>query len=159
MYRAELNPILEQGVTEILESMFFMGVMGELQTPPSEDPSVLAMKLHFTGAFSGSLGLRMLPAAAQSMAANFLGEEATEIDTVRSLEVMGELSNMVCGSFLSAYASNDVFDLSHPARDLDPMESDAWTASRHIELEEGTLFVWLILAPQAETSETLEFAA
>ena len=149
MYRTELNPLLEQSVTEIMESMFFMGVMGELGTLPAEDGSFLAVKLNFSGPTSGSLGLRVPAATVQSLAANFLGEEASEIDLVRSMEVLGELSNMVLGSFLSVYASKDVFDLTHPERDLGAMESDAWTASRHIELEEGSLFVWLVFDAQA----------
>jgi hypothetical protein len=147
MYRTELNPMIEQCLTEIMESMFFMGVMGPMDAPPPT-AGFLAMKLEFTGPSRGSLGLRVPVATAQNIAANFLGEEAAEIDDQRALEVVGELSNMVLGSFLSTYASKDVFDLTHPERDESALEPESWTVSRHMELEEGSVFIWLVLREQ-----------
>ncbi len=154
----ELNPLLTAAATEVLESMFFMGVMGELDEVACQDPACLGVKLDFRGQQSGSVGLRASKATAQTIAANFLGDDPTEIDVPRSLETLCELANMVCGSFLSAYAAADVFDLTHPAIDATLPDEDLLTATRSIELDEGTLFIWLVLNPRAEPVE-LEPAA
>ncbi len=145
----ELNPLLTAAATEVLESMFFMGVMGELDTPACQESGCLGVQLDFRGPRSGTVGLRTTKATAQTITANFLGDEPTEIDVPRSLETLGELANMVCGSFLSAYAAADVFDLTHPVNDATLPEPALLTASRSIELEDGTLFIWLILYPAA----------
>ncbi len=149
----ELNPLLTAAATEVIESMFFMGVMGELDTPACQEPGCLGVQLDFKGPRSGTVGLRASKATAQTIAANFLGDEPTEIDVPKSLETLGELANMVCGSFLSAYAAADVFDLTHPENNTTLPDEDLLTATRSIELDEGALFIWLVLHPftQAQT--------
>src|SRR5271165_6215349 len=99
-----LRQALAESLDEVLEKMFFVRSLGELAGPASGP--VTAAHLTFEGDPPGSLTLRMTPAAARSVAADFLGEEEAELSPKQIGEVVCELANMICGSVLSRVERN-----------------------------------------------------
>ena len=92
--------------------MFFVRSLGELPEPAAGPAT--AAHLTFEGDPPGSLTLLMTPAAARSIAADFLGEEEAELSSRQIGEVVCELANMICGSVLSRVERNTTFRLSAP---------------------------------------------
>jgi CheY-specific phosphatase CheX len=107
-----LRQALAESMDEVLEKMFFVRSLGELAGPAAGP--VTAAHLTFEGDPPGSLTLRMTPAAARSVAADFLGEEEAELSPRQIGEVVCELANMICGSVLSRVERNTTFRLSAP---------------------------------------------
>ena len=142
MQTTELEPLLTTAASDVLESMCFVGVLGPGTELPDEN--WLWTRLDFSGSGTGSFGISASQAAGKLIASNFLGQETAEVSLEQMEEVLCELSNMICGSFLSRYRPADLFDLSHPVRD--PQGHTSSTAiSQTLEIEEGSLHIWLEL--------------
>ncbi|SPE26563.1 CheC, inhibitor of MCP methylation [Candidatus Sulfopaludibacter sp. SbA6] len=107
-----LRLALAESVDEVLEKMFFVRTLGEPRDQAGE-PAVTA-HLTFDGDPPGWLTLRVTAAAARSVAADFLGEEESELSQRQIGEVVCELANMICGSVLSRVESNTTFRLATP---------------------------------------------
>ena len=93
--------------------MFFT----ELLDSPADDgrrPAGVAAQVIFDGDPPGSFRLDLDLPAAQSAAANFLGEDPEELTPQKMNEVVCELANMICGSVLSRIESSAVFRLAPP---------------------------------------------
>jgi hypothetical protein len=72
-------------------------------------------RVSFQGPFSGSMTLALPAALAHELYVAFLGLEADaaiDADAVRDL--VGELANMACGSWLTGVHATSCFDLTHP---------------------------------------------
>jgi CheY-specific phosphatase CheX len=110
MHDATLRRALAESVEETLEKMFFIAGLQE-PDPDALPPLELAARVPFHGAPSGRFTLRVTDEAARSMAADFLGEEASA-DQVR--EVVCELANMICGAALSRAKDSGDFRLASP---------------------------------------------
>ena len=113
------NGIFYESAQEVLETMFFSSVFGPAEPlfSPSSDirEQIITAELRFSGTPSGRLQVSLNEAAARSIACNFLGEDRPELVSKSDMEqVLGELSNMVCGSVLSRMDAQAVFSLSHP---------------------------------------------
>ncbi len=68
------------------------------------------------------------------------------MDPSRTGEVLSELSNMICGSFLVRLGGDGVYDLSPPERDCQEDQLLAsHTAVRNLQLDEGPLCIWMDL--------------
>ncbi len=125
--------------SEVLETMFFTGMLGETGDRPS-DP--ITTSLDFHGQPSGSFGISISRDASRQIAAAFLAEDEQDITQEQVDEVVCELTNMLCGSLLSRIESEASFDLTHP--ELAPPPSST-TYYRNFEIESGTLALWLNL--------------
>jgi chemotaxis protein CheY-P-specific phosphatase CheC len=143
MAAPDFNQMLMQSAAEVLESMCFTGVSGNLEAPTFFDPHWVAVKLHFSGQPSGYFGLCSPLSTSRTLASNFLGEDDASINDARAMEVLCELSNMMCGSFLSQMGSSNVFDLSQP--ESDPVPAAESTARQSLQLDDGHICVWMNL--------------
>ena len=101
------------------------------------------------GARSGEFRVAVAPAAARSVACNFLGaEDESEITETQVGDVICELANMICGSALSRLSGDLAFDLSHPELDAGDGDLAGWpeTAAHTFDLKDG----WLTAAIRFE---------
>lgn len=108
---------LRDSVDDVLEKMFFLQTLGESPDPEPDGSTAideLAVRVAFQGEPSGSLVLRLTPVAARQIAADFLGAEEAEVSDLRTVEVVRELANMICGSVLSRVESATTFRLGAP---------------------------------------------
>ncbi len=135
---------------DVLETMFFTEVLGEKAGLASPDGAPgLEAHLRFEGQRSGEFRLRIAPAAARSVAGNFLGaEDEAGMPDSQVKDAICELANMICGSALSRLAADLAFELSHPELVTGEGGVNEWseTAARTFELENG----WLIAAIRFE---------
>jgi|SRR5271169_1519525 len=114
MPETPIAEVLFAAAANVLETMFFSPVMGEA-TPDSSPPGpALMARLKFSGGRSGSFGVRVSAAAADTIAANFLGEDTDVPEPSQVRDVICELANMICGSVLSRLDREAHFDLQHP---------------------------------------------
>ncbi|HTX36181.1 MAG TPA: chemotaxis protein CheX [Bryobacteraceae bacterium] len=113
MTGSALSVSLREAVDEVLETMFFVQNEGQaVEDRPIEE--LVASRVDFEGSPSGMLSLRITLQAAQGMAADFLGQESSELPPGRTTEVVSELANMICGAVLSRVESETTFRLSPP---------------------------------------------
>jgi hypothetical protein len=140
MQISNLDLLINASASEVLETMFFTGVLGETENLPANP---ITARLNFRGTPSGSFGLSLSQDSSRQIAAGFLAEDEREISQAQVDEVVCELTNMLCGSLLSRIESEAAFELSHP--ELAPIPDNP-EYSRNFEIENGTLGVWLTLA-------------
>jgi CheY-specific phosphatase CheX len=147
MQGIDFNPLLVSAAIEVLESMCFISVVESSDESVTEDDTWIAARLQFQGWLSGDFGLRTPLATARIVASNFLGEDEADLNTLQVIEVLCELSNMICGSFLNRLEGKGAYDLSHPVRDLMLAQPPAVAACQALQLNEGALCVWLSMEP------------
>lgn len=71
--------------------------------------------VRFRGPFCGHVAVALPVALAQELCAAFLGAEPdAPPDTSAVLDLTGEFSNMVCGTWLTGLAEASCFELAHP---------------------------------------------
>jgi hypothetical protein len=99
------------------------------------------------GTGNGSGKCRLGAAGARTLAANFLGQDEAEIHDAQMEDVFCELSNMICGAFLSRLGDESVYDLSQPVRDEAAAPAGKGVVCRWLQLDEGQLRVWLRMGP------------
>jgi CheY-specific phosphatase CheX len=148
MQGIDFDPLLVSAATEVLESMCFISVVESSDGSVTEDETWIAARLQFQGPSSGDFGLRTPLGTARIIASNFLGEDEVDLNTSQVIEVLCELSNMICGSFLNRLGSKGAYDLSHPVRDLILTQPPADAACQVLQLNEGVLCVWLSMEPR-----------
>jgi CheY-specific phosphatase CheX len=124
---------------DVLETMFFTGILA-----PSEDPlevtrGTLSACVSFAGPPNGELRLRIGHATASALAASFLGIPADEVTASLTDNVLGELANMLCGSFLTKSAPRSTLRLSTPQVGNAPAALDDAAVQICFELPEGLL--------------------
>ncbi len=104
--------------SHILETMFFVtlepwtGRGGE--DSPSAPASWLEGRIRFVGPRTGEVRLYVPLELAQAMAANFLGLEEGIPTDAQARDVVGELTNMICGNLLSRLDRKVIYNLSVP---------------------------------------------
>jgi CheY-specific phosphatase CheX len=148
MQEVEMKQIFLESTEEVLEAMFFTGISSETAEESSE---FIASELTFQGSLCGRFGIRLPPATARIMAANFLGLEETEVAESQVAEVACELTNIICGSVLTRFERGTRFELLHP--EIDSKNTD-W---RQLEeafgctfgMDEGSLTVWMAVETPA----------
>jgi CheY-specific phosphatase CheX len=145
---------LVDAASEVLGMMFFTDVMnGNVVAEPPEKP--VTVKVEFQGASSGMLHMSMPRETAEALAANFLGLPMGESPTEEQMnDVVNELGNMVCGSFLSKHEAEELFDLSKPEILAAAAELPAQVATLHrsLQLDNGNMVLalsWDRLNPAA----------
>jgi CheY-specific phosphatase CheX len=104
--------ILMSAAEEVLETMFFTGII-EPAAPPEADG--LAALVPFRGAPSGLCGVWLERTAAREMAASFLGlDPEEELGPAQVEQVVCEFANMICGSVVSRLESSATIELDSP---------------------------------------------
>lgn len=138
---------LEESVSEVLESMFFLSC--EVIPLSTEDAGTTFVdrEVDFTGPHKGHFGIRMALSTAQMLASNFLGQEPEELTEVQNGEVVGEVANMICGAILGRMDSKQAFVLSPPHAGHSAVDSGhgAVQFQSMFALDEGTLTAWFSL--------------
>jgi len=108
----DLQASVLSSATDVLESMYFTSVMGTSEVPLSGAGWIAG--LEFQGELSGSFTLRMSLDTARLLAANFFGEEESDVTEAAIGDMVGEMANMICGSVLSRMERETHFKLTHP---------------------------------------------
>jgi len=141
--------ILLESASEVLETMFFTTLVGDAAEVPSE--AILSARLAFRGRPSGRFGLSVGTGTARKIAGNFLGIEEESLSEGQIGEVVCELANMLCGSVVSRLAKGSHFELLQPELQTQEAAPPAESSriSRVVELEEGTVGMWLELEQAA----------
>lgn len=141
MLLTDVREVFLSSAAEVLETMFFTGVMEREAT--ESDVRLVAAELMFSGKPSGRFGVRMPFETGRAIAVNFLGED--EVGERQVEEVVAELSNMLCGSVLSRLEAGVRFELSHPVLQSNtPWQQHPASIGHTFALEEGTLTMWLL---------------
>ena len=140
-----MSEAISAAAADVLETMFFSPVMAEAALDEAMSAPALAARLRFSGEREGTFAVRISTSAAESMAANFLGEETEQPASGQVQDVVCELTNMLCGSVLSRLDSKAHFDLGHPEL-VDALEAATPdSVSRAFELGDGAVAVFLHL--------------
>jgi chemotaxis protein CheY-P-specific phosphatase CheC len=148
----DFQPFMEKAVTEVFESMCFITTEGEASEkalPPQHD--LVCGKLDFEGVPSGNFGIAIPATAAATIAANFLGEDDTDLTSEQIANVVCELANMVCGTLLASVEPLKKFTLSSPRQECTGIQNSPnidRVASTY-SLDEGYIYTWLEIAAAA----------
>lgn len=139
----QLRQVLAESAAEVLETMCFIGVLGADAAPVPTD--LISAELIFNGHPSGRFRVQVPPPTGRLLASNFLGKEAEETTDAEIEQVVGELTNMICGSVLSRIEAGARFELLHPVI-IPPVQALPLpeAISSNLELEEGSIVLWLI---------------
>ena len=148
MPQIDVQEIFLESASEVLETMFFTGIVDE--DTVEDAASLTCAELTFHGSPSGRFGVRVPAKTARSIAASFLGLEVTEVNERQVADVLCELTNMFCGSVLSRVEAGARFELMHP--EIDPTNSD-WRRFPNVfgctlGIEEGTVTLWMTMDEQ-----------
>jgi hypothetical protein len=143
----DFQSLMTSSVDEVLNSMFFVGVDCNGEESAAAGEEWMAARVAFRGPRSGAFGIGAPLTTARTLGANFLGQDEAEIQDAQMEEVFCELSNMICGAFLSRLGDESVYDLSHPARDDAASPAGEGVVSQWLQLDEGQLRVWLRMGP------------
>ncbi len=108
---SKIGEILSLAAGEVLETMFFTGLIGP--AAPAEAPGTTAL-VDFRGTPSGVCGVWMGEKAAREMTASFLGVEEAGLEPSEVRQVMCEFANMICGSVVSRLESAAQIDIESP---------------------------------------------
>lgn len=131
-FAAALRPCLD----DVLSTMFFAEVLGEITVPVQAEGPQLFVALSFSGSIAGELLLTVPEEVAATLATDFSGCDGT-LDA-RAIECsVCELANMICGSTLSRIAPDAHVTLSHPELTDQPLLPGGPT--RWFELSDGIL--------------------
>jgi len=127
MKASDFSALVPDCCSEVLDSMYFTTVLEtshptpfdgldrpDAPVQPALSPSEYAFTLRFEGEVRGSFGLHLAGNTARTLAANFLGEDDSTLSPQDVSEVVGELTNMLCGSVVSRIEGHSKFALSHP---------------------------------------------
>ncbi|HVJ07074.1 MAG TPA: chemotaxis protein CheX [Acidisarcina sp.] len=152
MQTVAFEPTLADAAAEVLESMCFTEILGDGPEGFLGESQWVSSTMEFQGVARGRFGLQVSADAARTLAANFYGQEPHEVNADQICDVIGELTNMVCGAALNRLEKASSFHLSHPESTirvgkLQPFHSDN-CSSRILQLEDGFLSVWLELVPE-----------
>lgn len=147
MHASEFGALVPECCSEVLDSMYFVSVMsafikpGPVSKRRAED---IAFTLDYAGDFAGQFGVSVAAGVARTLAANFLGEDESVVTETQVTDVIGELSNMLCGSIVSRAARHTKFALSHPrpASDI-TLPGSLNTLEVELETDLGNVSIWM----------------
>lgn len=144
MNSTHFDPWLADAVTEVVESMCFMSAEVVQQMENEAETQWISRRLEFQGTRKGSFGIHTPLPTARLLATNFLGEESEEPGDMQVGEVVGEIANMICGSFLGRIDSKEAFTLSPPYNDAGMPQDlpDFGHTCLSFSLDDGALVAW-----------------
>lgn len=145
-----VRQLLSESAQQTLETMFFAApeaISADAGRPRGE---LIASRLTFLGAACGSFGAAVSAPLARALAANFLGvDDASELASSEVTEVVGELTNIICGAVLSELETNSNFDIATPQpfevpeNDPGPDFQNENPISCRLEMPEGAIVLHL----------------
>jgi CheY-specific phosphatase CheX len=140
---ADLHALLTEAAENVLENMFFSGVMGEIEEEPEGERLCATVK--FAGSSHGELTVSAAESTVAVLAAGFLGAEDETVSDAQVRSVVGELANVLCGAVLGNLDPNGNFVISPPeVKDADGAGAVGhMQLRRRFELMEGDLSVGL----------------
>lgn len=127
---------LPKCLEDVLSTMFFAGVLGEIAGGFDPDAPFFCAVLSFSGSINGEMGLAIPMDVAANLAADFYGGDEGLEDRAVEYAVC-ELANMVCGSTLSRSAPSAHVKLTHPRLAEEPFL--AGSQVRLFELVDGAV--------------------
>ena len=111
----------------VFETMFYLSVEPENEeegrTVSPDDQPLLRGEIEFQGRFSGRLSMDVPNGLAKAMAVNFLGLEESEVEETHTLDVVGEVCNMICGNLFSQLDKKSAYRLTPPRTRPLPLEA------------------------------------
>lgn len=147
MEPTDFQSLMTSSADEVLNSMFFVGVESNGDESALAGEEWIAARVVFSGPRSGAFGIGAPLSTAKMLAANFLGQDEAKIQEAQMVEVLCELSNMICGAFLSRLGNESVYDLTHPVCDVAVSPAEDGEVCQWLQLDEGQLRVWLRMEP------------
>src|SRR5271163_2523493 len=105
--------ILRECAEEVLSTMLFAGILSDIAIQVLLAQPLLSKVIQVSGPLTGKFRLSITVGAADALAADFLGLEVIP-DGGAIDQVVGELTNMICGASLSRIEPEALFSLSHP---------------------------------------------
>ena len=108
-----LLPACEQ----VLETMFFTGVLSAEKLAAGEEPrscAAVIATVKFEGPPDGALCVGMEAETAVALASTFLGLDPPDVTDADCRQVVGEMANMMCGSVLSRVVPESSLRLASP---------------------------------------------
>lgn len=97
-----LNEALLAGAAEVFETMIFMDIRQSVEQEQHPKGDTFLGSITFKGDMEGCLGICCSVSCAKAIARNMLGmTEADELGEAEIADAMGEVANMVMGSFKS----------------------------------------------------------
>ena len=116
----EHHESVREALVEVAENSFFAFVDPVEAENAAEllamAPGWLQATVVFEGAFGGAMDIALAEPLAVELFTSFLGLEPDAVpDDVPLFDLVGELGNMVCGSWLTRSCQRRRFDLQHPA--------------------------------------------
>ena len=141
MNNRDLGRSLDAALEQVLERMFFIGVLGDALPEDSAAQPVRA-RLSFAGSPSGSLELRISRSAARSVAADFLVVEESDLTGTQVDDVVCEMANMICGAALSRLETDIRLDAPRVLEGAATTNRPA-SVLRSLDIGNGTITVQL----------------
>jgi chemotaxis protein CheY-P-specific phosphatase CheC len=144
-----MNNILYQVAEETLENLAFIFSFGDEEEPQNDSEQMDALRVFFSGEFSGELVMRMSKEVLPELAANMLGLDEEDIAREDQLDAASETLNVICGNLLPAIAGRQaIFNITSPEILSDvgnEIEKDiaATKASVRLPLENGCCELFL----------------
>lgn len=132
-----IHPALCLAVAEVLERMFFLDGLEEVEAAPPE-PGALSVRLAFEGNPAGWFRMRLAHSAALAVAADFLGEDTASLTPQQCIDVVLELANMICGAVLSQIESSASFRLGTPQIVSDDSQATGTPEAYRYTVETGS---------------------
>lgn len=143
---ALISALLDLTASQVLETMFFMTVLGPGPKRDRDKLPRLRSHLSFSGDPSGEFEVEINQGLGVSLAAAFLGEDESEITPQQVEDVAGEFANMVCGSALSSLGIVESFKLKKPVVTTLPVGTPMIAGvHRNFLLDSGTLRMALLV--------------
>jgi CheY-specific phosphatase CheX len=142
-FEPQIQNRLQEALNEVLEAMCYLSSEDATSDERQKTEHWVGRRLDFRGPRDGRFGLRTPLPTARVIASNFLGEELEDITDDQAGEVIGEVANMVCGTFLASIDSHQAFDLTTPRPDDQREPASLNRVAHAYALDEGELVVWL----------------
>jgi CheY-specific phosphatase CheX len=143
--------MLEAASYDVLESMCFLGVVGQANSTSHTEEQISA-RVHFQGDADGEFRTTLDHSAACLIAAHFMGEEPWDIEPAHIEAVICELAHMICDAVLSRYRKDGLFHISSPEIAGCEEFVSGQEVSRVFELETGRIKVSITLQKNAPLS-------
>lgn len=112
---AEIDGIILSSTAQVLEEMFFTGIEATGNEGEVAATNPIHVELRFSGPLAGAFRLLMDEEAARVLGCTLTCPEGDEFPRERSVQVAGELANMICGSLLSHLEPDANLSLTSPA--------------------------------------------
>lgn len=125
-----IREVAQDVVSNVFETMFFI-LSNSCEDDRHEEeplrfsPTIFRGEIGFRGNRSGRLILSVPYELAKMMAINFMGLEDGEISESQTMDVVGELCNVICGNLFARLDKKNTYVLTMPrTQSISPQEMD-----------------------------------